>query len=76
VVDKNGSPAAGASVELSQSGIKKFTQNADTNGKYRFENVPVGNYDIQASLTGQTPSDPAKVSVSAGTTQTANLKLK
>lgn len=76
VVDKNGSPAPGANVELSQSGVKKFTQNSDVNGKYRFENVPVGNYDIQATLTGQNPSDVGKVSVTAGATQTSNLKLK
>ena len=76
VVDKNGSPAAGAIVEVSQSGVKKLTQSADLNGKCRFDSVPVGNYDVQASLTGHIPSDPAKVNVTAGAAQTANLKLK
>lgn len=76
VVDKNGSPAAGASVELFQSGVKKFTRTADTNGRYRFDSVPVGNYEAQASLSGHTPSDPKKVTVTAGDPQTVDLKLK
>jgi hypothetical protein len=75
VLDNAGSPALGATIELSQTG-KKFTQTADLNGKFKFDNVPIGDYDIQASLTGKTPSDPAKVKVTAGGTQTVNLKLK
>ena len=75
VLDNAGSPALGATIELSQTG-KKFTQTADLNGKFKFDNVPMGDYDIQASLTGKTPSDPAKVKVTAGGTQTVNLKLK
>jgi len=76
VLSNAGSPAAGATIDLSQSGNKKFTQTADLSGKFRFDNVPTGDYDIQASLAGQTPSDPAKVKVTAGGTQTVNLKLK
>jgi hypothetical protein len=76
VLTNAGSPAAGATVDLSQSGNKKFTQTADPSGKFRFDHVPSGDYDIQASLAGQTPSDPAKVKVTAGSTQTVSLKLK
>jgi hypothetical protein len=75
VLDNAGSPALGATIELSQTG-KKFTQTADLNGKFKFDNVPIGDYDIQATLTGKTPSDPAKVKVTAGGTQTVNLKLQ
>ena len=75
VTDKSGSPAVGATVELTQ-GVKKITQPTDLNGKYRIENVPAGDYDIQASLSGHTPSDSAKVKVAAGATQTVDLKLK
>lgn len=75
VTDKNGSAAVGATVELTQ-GVKKFTQPTDLNGKYRIENVPSGDYDIQASLSGHTPSDPAKVKIAAAATQTVDLKLK
>ena len=76
VVDNAGNPADGATVDLSQAGAKKFTAKADPKGKFKFENVPIGDYEIQASKTGQNPSDPAKVKVTAGGTQTINLKLK
>lgn len=75
VTDKNGAPAAGASVELSQSGAKKLSKTADAGGKYKFDNVPLGDYDIQASLPPNGPSNSAKVKVTAGAAQTANLKL-
>ena len=75
VLNSAGSPALGATIELSQVG-KKLTQTADVNGKFKFDNVPIGDYDIQASLTGHVSSDPAKVKVTAGTPQTVNLKLK
>ncbi len=45
--------AAGSTVELSQAGVKKSTKTADATGKYKFENVPAGDYEIQASLTGE-----------------------
>lgn len=76
VTDKTGTPAGGANVELSQSGGKKLTRKADANGKYKFDNVSAGDYDIQALLTGHTPSDIAKVKVTAGAAQTVNLTLK
>lgn len=76
VLDSSGSPAVGATIELSQGSTRKFTQTADLNGKYDFDNVPIGDYDIQASKSGSTPSDTAKVKVAAGGTQTVNLKLK
>lgn len=76
VTDNSGAPAAGATIELSQGTNKKFTQTADLKGKFDFDNVPIGDYDIQASLSGHTPSDSAKVKVAAGSTQTVNLKLK
>lgn len=76
VVDNAGAPAGGATVELSQPGGKKFTDATDAKGEYKFDKVPVGDYDIQASLTGHTPSDPAKVKVKSGANQAVDLKLK
>lgn len=76
VLDNNGTPAGGATVDLSQAGVKKFTQPADLSGKFKFDDVPIGDYDIQASKSDHTPSDPAKVKVTTGRTQTVNLKLK
>jgi len=76
VVDNSNSPAAGATIELSQGTNKKLTQKADLNGKFDFDNVPIGDYTIQGSLTGHTPSDSAKVKVTAGGTEKVSLKLK
>ena len=76
VTDKAGAPAVGATVELSQSGVKKFTQPTDITGKYKVDNVPTGNYDVQATLSGHNPSNSSKIKVSAGTTQKADLQLK
>jgi Carboxypeptidase regulatory-like domain len=76
VTDKDGAPAGGANVELSQSEGKKLTEKADAKGKYKFDNVPAGDYDIQASLQNHAPSDPMKIKVTAGTPLTVDLKLK
>jgi len=76
VVDNTGAAAVGATVNLSRSGVKKFTQTTDVNGKFTFDNVPVGQYDIEASLAPHQPSSPSKVNVSAGAKQTVSLKLQ
>lgn len=76
VLDNSGTPAGGATVDLSQAGVKKFTQTADLSGKFKFDNVPIGEYDIQASKSGHTPSDSAKAKVITGRALTVNLKLK
>ena len=76
VLDNTGAPAAGATVELSQAGVKKFTQTADRSGKFKFDIVPIGDYEIQASKSGHNPSDSEKVKVTTGRNQTVNLKLK
>ena len=75
VTDDAGAPAPGATVELSQ-GSKKATKKADKGGKFSFASVAIGDYKIQASLTGHAPSDPVDVKVTAGDTQTVDLKLK
>ena len=76
VLDNSGAPAGGATVDLSQAGAKKFTKTADTSGKFKFDNVPIGDYEIQASKSGHNPSDSAKVKVTTGKPQTVTLKLK
>jgi hypothetical protein len=75
VTDKTGAAAGSANVELSQSDGKKLTQKADANGKYKFESVAAGDYDILATLTGHSPSAAAKVKMTSGSTQTVNLIL-
>ena len=75
VEDATGAPAVGATVEVSQPSGRKLTAIADAKGQYKLDKVPMGDYDIEASLTGHT-SGPQKVTVKAGAPQTVNLKLK
>ena len=75
MLDNSGTPAE-AQRSTYRRGDKKFTQTADPNGKFDFDNVPIGDYEIQASKTGHTPSDSVKVKVTAEETQTVPLKLK
>lgn len=76
VVDKNNTPVTGASVDLLQYNGKKLTQITDVSGKCKFDNILIGDYEIQASLTGHQPSDKQKVKVKAGETLNIDLKLK
>jgi hypothetical protein len=76
VTDKTNAPAVGAVVELTQSNGKKLTQKADASGKYKFDKLAAGDYSLQASLTGQLPSDEKKVTLTTGATQTVDLALK
>jgi hypothetical protein len=76
VTNAGGAPAVGATVEVTQTDGTKQTGKADAQGKYKIEKVPAGAHDVQASLTGQTPSDKTKVTVKVGETQTVNLTLK
>jgi hypothetical protein len=78
VKDNAGAPAVGAVVELTQSNGKKLTQKADASGKYKFDRLAAGDYNLQAqpSQAGQQPSDVAKVTLTTGATQTVDLALK
>lgn len=75
VTDNTGAAAAGAEVVLSGADGKKVSAKADAKGKYKLDNVPPGDYDIQASLQGHAPSTPTKIKVTAGGSLTADLKL-
>ncbi len=66
--------AEGANVVLSQGSIQKPTT-TDAKGKYKFENVPFGEYNIVASLGGMS-SETKKVTVAAGPLQPVDLQLK
>jgi len=76
VTNNAGAAAAKATVDLSQSGVKKYTQTTDDKGNYKFDSVPAGEYEIQASAEGSQPSDQIKVTLKAGEMQSVNLKLK
>ena len=74
VTKADNTAAQGASVVLSQ-GSTTQQKTTDANGKYKFENVAVGDYNIVASLAGVS-SDSKKITVAAGAAQTADLQLK
>lgn len=76
VTDSQGAVAAKATVDLFQSGVKKDTETTDDKGNYKFDQVPAGEYEIQASAQGSQPSDLTKVTLKAGAAQSVNLKLK
>jgi len=76
VTDQNGAAVAKATVDLFQSGVKKDTETTDDKGNYKFDKVPAGDYEVQASAEGHEPSSLTKVALKAGATQSVNLKLQ
>src|SRR5438128_6372281 len=73
VVDPNGAVVPNASVTLSNSitGYKR-TVNTDTDGTFRFANVPPNNYQVTASGTGFAP---ATQSLNVRTSVPISLKI-
>jgi hypothetical protein len=76
VTKPDNSAAPQATVVMSQGGVEKGKATTDANGKYKIENVAFGDYEIVASLEGNSPSDTAKVKVTAVAAQTIDLKVK
>jgi len=76
VSTKEGQPAAGAVVLLLQSGSERSRRSADVAGKYRFEDVTPGDYEIQATLANSAPSDKIKIAVAAGGQRTVDVTFK
>lgn len=71
-VEATGDPMHAASVILTPSGRKVDT---DESGRFSFQNVPPGNYDIIATSTGLS-SGRATVQVTSGETATIDFKLR
>lgn len=74
VTKADNTTAQGASVVLSQGNTTQ-QKTTDANGKYKFENVAVGDYNILASLA-DVSSDSKNITVTAGAAQTVDLQLK
>src|SRR3954466_10647689 len=75
VVDSSGAAVAGAEVTAHNvaTGVTLTTKTSSTGG-YRFDNLPIGTYDVTAKGTGfQTTTE--KVDVQLNKTGTANLTL-
>jgi hypothetical protein len=67
-------PKANISVQNDQTGVKASTT-TDSNGAYRFTNLPVGVYTLNASATGFSPATVKNVQVQLSNTVTQNLSL-
>jgi len=76
VFDSSGAAIPNASVVAlnDATGIKTTTQ-TNTEGVYRFTNLPVGRYTVTASLTGFTSDELKNVDLSLNNVVTANLTL-
>jgi Ca-activated chloride channel homolog len=52
VRDVSGAPVAGVTIRLAAKGATPLTRLSDLNGAFRFERVPVADYDLTATLAG------------------------
>src|SRR5947209_5442646 len=76
VLDSTGAVVPNAKVDAvnTATGVKTSTQ-SNSNGEYRFNNLPVGNYDITSSAAGFASAKISSFRVELNKTATANLKL-
>ncbi|HWQ55925.1 MAG TPA: TonB-dependent receptor [Bryobacteraceae bacterium] len=76
VMDPSGGGIPNATVTLENvaTGVK-YTAVADSNGLYRFNNVPVGQYNVTATAGGFTTATLRNLNLQLNRTQTANLSL-
>jgi hypothetical protein len=74
VVDASGATVPNATVEIANSatGIKSTTKTG-VDGLYRFNNMPVGNYDVSVTASGFTMSGLKGVAIELNKTSTANV---
>src|SRR6266571_2111360 len=77
VVDPSGATVPNAMIEITNTatGIKTTTKTG-TDGLYRFNNLPVGNYDINVTAAGFATSGLKNVAVELNKTATANITMQ
>jgi hypothetical protein len=77
VTDASGAAIPNATIELRNeaTGVR-FTTTTGANGDYRFNNVPVGHYDVTATASGFTASSVKNVALELSKTATANMVLQ
>ena len=77
VVDSTGATVPNASVEITNTatGIKNTTKTG-TDGLYRFNNLPVGKYDISVNAAGFAVSGLKNVPIELNKTSTANVTMQ
>src|SRR5437870_6507828 len=77
VLDPTGASVPNATVEITNTatGIK-LTARTGVDGLYRFNNLPVGNYDITVTAGGFAMSGLKNVAVELNKTATANVTMQ
>src|SRR5689334_2302122 len=77
VIDASGAAIQSANVELQNvaTGVK-FTTKTGADGQYRFNNVPVGQYNVTATASGFATSSLKGVSLDLNKTATANITMQ
>ena len=77
ITDATGAVVPNATVEAENTATGvKYTTRTDANGFYRFNNVPVGTYNVTASATGFGTVKLARVEAVLNRTVTANMTLQ
>ena len=77
VVDATGATVPNATVEITNAGTGiKTTSKTGVDGLYRFNNLPVGNYDVSVTASGFTMSGLKNVAVELNKTATANVTMQ
>ena len=76
VTDPTGAIVPQAKIEIvEESTGVRTSQTADANGEYRFNNLPIGKYDLTVSATGFASSSLKAVAVELNKTATQNVSL-
>ena len=77
VTDPTGAAVSNANVNLQneETGVR-FTTTSGDNGQYRFNNIPVGHYDVTANATGFTRASLKNINLELNKTATANLVVQ
>src|SRR5262245_19524451 len=77
VADATGSIVPDASVEITNQATKvKSATRTNANGQYRFNNIPVGMYDVSVTATGFAVANLKSVEIQLSKTSTANVSLQ
>ena len=77
VTDSSGAALPAAKVELTNqaTGVKTSTT-TDNNGQYRFNNMPIGRYDVTASASGFTSATVKGLDLQLNKSATGNITLQ
>jgi hypothetical protein len=77
VVDPSGAAVPNANVEIkNEDTAVKLTTQTNSDGQYRFNNIPVGRYDITVNAPGFTASSLRNIDIRLNQTTTANVTVQ